>query len=35
MCYLVGHDKIQPDYEDNERSIGDMLIPKHATTEAL
>ena len=23
MCYLVAHDKIQPDYEDDEISIGD------------
>ena len=35
MCYLVSHDKIQPDYEDDERSIGYSLITKHTTTEAL
>ena len=23
MCYLVAHDKIQPDYEDDEISLGD------------
>ena len=35
MCSLVAHGKIQPDYEDDEISIGDRLIPKNATTEAL
>ena len=35
MCYLVAHDKIQPDYEDDESSIGDRSIPKNATTKAL
>ena len=35
MCYLVSHHKIQPDYEDDERSIGYSLIPKFLTTEAL
>ena len=27
--------KKQPDYEDEEISIGNRLIPKHVTTEAL
>ena len=35
MCSLVAHDKIQPAYEDEEISIGNRLIPKHATTESL
>ena len=35
MCSLVTHDKIQPYYEDDEISIGDKLIPKNATIEAL
>ena len=35
MCYLVAHDKIQPEYEDEERSIVDRPIPKDATTEEL
>ena len=32
---LVSNDKKLPAYEDNESSILDGLIPKHATTEAL
>ena len=35
MCSLVAHDKIKPVYEYDEISIGDRLIPKHATTESL
>ena len=35
ICSLLAHDKIQPAYEDDEISIGDRLIPKHATPEAL
>ena len=35
MCSLVAHDKIQPNYEDDESSIGDRSIPKCATTKAL
>ena len=35
LCVLVAHDKKQPDYEYYESSIGDRLIPKHVTTEAL
>ena len=32
MCSLVAHDKKLPAYEDDERIIGDSIIPKHATT---
>ena len=32
LCTLVEHDKKQPAHEDDEISIGDMLIPKHVTT---
>ena len=35
MCFLVTHDKKLPVYEDNEISIGDRLITKYATAEAL
>ena len=35
LCYLVAHEKRQPAYEDEEISIGNRLIPKHMTTEAL
>ena len=28
MCYLVAHDRKQPAYEDEERILGDRLIPK-------
>ena len=35
MCFLVAHDKIQPDYEDDEISIGDRSIPKDETTKSL
>ena len=35
MCYLVSHDEILPACKDDESSIGNRLIPKHATTEAL
>ena len=34
MCSLVVHDK-KLAYEDEEISIGDRLIPKNATSEAL
>ena len=33
MCYLVAHDKIQPDNEDDEISNGDRSIPKNEITE--
>ena len=35
MCSLVVHDKKLPAYEDDERSIGYIPIPKHVTTEVL
>ena len=35
MCSLISHYKKLPDYEDDESSIGDMLITKHVKTEAL
>ena len=35
LCSIVVHDKKQPDYEDDESSIGDRLITKHATAESL
>ena len=35
MCYLVAHDNMQPNYEDDESSIGDRSIPKDETTKAL
>ena len=35
LCYLVANDKKQPAYEDEQISIGDRLITKHATTEVL
>ena len=34
MCSIVAHDK-KTEYEDEEFSIGDMPIPKNATTESL
>ena len=35
LCYIVTHDKKQPAYDYDESSIGDRLITKHVTTEAL
>ena len=35
LCCIVAHDKKQPAYEDDESIIGDRIIPKHVTTEAL
>ena len=35
MCYLVAHDKMQPDNEDDEISIGDRSILEYATTKLL
>ena len=35
MCSLVAHDKMQPDYEDDESSLGYRSIPKDATTKSL
>ena len=34
MCSLVAHDKIQPDYEDDESSIVDRSIPKNSTAKS-
>ena len=31
MCYVVAHDRFQPDYEDDVRSIGNREIPNNAT----
>ena len=28
MCSLFGHDKLQPNYEDDENILGDRSIPK-------
>ena len=35
MCYLVAHDRLQPDYEDDVSSIGDREIPNDATIKTL
>ena len=35
MCYLVSHDKLQPDYKYYESSIGDRLIPDNAKIKSL
>ena len=35
MCSLVAHDRLEPDYKDNESSIGDRAIPNDATIKAL
>ena len=35
MCSIVAHDKKQPAYKYEETSIGDRLITKHVTPEAL
>ena len=35
MCYLVAYDTKLPGYEDDEINIGDRLINKNVTTEAL
>ena len=35
MCYLVAHDRLQPDYEYDVSSIGDRLIPNYATIKTL
>ena len=31
MCYLVAHDRLEPDYKDDESSVGDIAIPNDAT----
>ena len=35
MCSIVAHDKKQPSCEYYESNIGDRIIHKHVTTEAL
>ena len=35
MCSLVDHDGLEPDYKDDERSIGDRAIPNDATIKTL
>ena len=35
ICYLVAPDRLQPDYEDDESSIGDRSIPNDATIKTL
>ena len=35
MCSLVDHDRLQPDYEDDESSSGDRAIPNDATIKTL
>ena len=35
MCSIAAHDQKQPAYKDEEISIGDRIIPKHITSEAL
>ena len=34
MCSLLAHDKIQPNDEDDENSLGDRSIPKYSTTKS-
>ena len=35
MCYLVAQDRLQDNYQDDEISLGDRVIPKDATVKAL
>ena len=35
ICSLVAHDRLQDNYQDDEISLGDRLIPKDATVKAL
>ena len=35
MCYLVAHDRLEPDYKDDKISIGDRAIPNDATIKTL
>ena len=35
MCSLVARDRLEPDYKDNESSIGDIEIPNDATVKYL
>ena len=35
MCSLVAHDRLEPDYKDNETSISNRAIPNDATIKTL
>ena len=35
MCFLVAHDRVEPDYKDDGSSIGDREIPNDATIKTL
>ena len=35
LCFIVTHDKKQPSFEDEGKSIGDIPITKNVTIEAL
>ena len=35
MCYLVAHYRLQENKPDDERSIGDRVIPNDATVKSL
>ena len=35
MCYSVARDKMQPDYKDDDISIGNRSIPDNATPKSL
>ena len=35
MCYLVAHNRLQDNDQDDEISLGDKVIPKNATVKAL
>ena len=35
MCYLVAHDRLEPDYEDDGSSIGDRAITNDETIKTL
>ena len=35
MCSLVAHDRLEDNYQDDEISLGDKVIPKDATVKAL
>ena len=35
VCSLVARDRLEPDYKDNESSIGDIEIPNDATVKYL
>ena len=35
MCSLVAHDRLQTNYQDDDISLGNKVIPKDATVKAL